>query len=72
MTIISRLFYIEEEEKVCCNCKHFVQHYTYNENSKAFIICNAGHCIKFRTRNKTPKHKACEHFEQKKGEQVNV
>ena len=71
MTIAEALM-ITEEEKVCYNCKYFIQHYIYDKNNKKFSSCNNGHCVKLRTKNKKPKNKACEHFEQKKGEQVHV
>ena len=58
---------VSKDEKVCCNCKYFWQHYVYSEFYKGYTTCNAGHCVKPRNKNRKPEQKACEHF-QKKGE----
>lgn len=57
---------ISEDEKVCCNCKYFWQHYIYNKHYECFQYCNAGHCVKPRVKDRKPNHKACEHFEKKR------
>ncbi len=65
MTMVERLL-ISEDEKVCCNCKYFWQHYIYNKHYECFQYCNAGHCVKPRVKDRKPNHKACEHFEKKR------
>ncbi len=67
MKIIETSIKIADYEKVCCNCKYFVQHYYYRERDNKFHICNAGHCVKPRIKDRKPDHKACEHFEWKNG-----
>ena len=65
------IFLIADDEKVCCNCKHFWQHYIYDKNflgDYTYIACYAGHCVKPRVKNRKPKYKACEHFEWKNGD----
>ncbi len=70
MAIITRTLFVAEDEKVCCNCKYFVQFYTlysYHQDN-FFTACNAGYCVQKRMKNRKPKQKVCEHFEQKNGD----
>lgn len=63
MTIAER-WKISKEEKVCVNCKYFIQHYIYDERfHNDFLPCNAGHCVKPRVKDRKPGRKACERFE---------
>ena len=60
-----------EEKKVCCDCKHFIQHYIFRENGRLhgysnFITCEYGHCIYPRIKSKKSNQKACEHFAERK------
>ena len=46
------------KRKVCEKCKHYIQHYTYNQKL-GFIKVYCGHC-----RKKLIKEKDCDNFEQ--------
>lgn len=66
MTIaeVAKHFMISKEDKVCFNCKYFMQHYIYNKIfHNDFSPCNAGHCVKSRVKDRKPTQMACEHFE---------
>ena len=45
MTMAERLL-ISEDEKVCCNCKYFEQHYVLNKELNKIFLCTAGYFIK--------------------------
>ena len=44
-------------EKVCADCEHFRQHYTF-DNRKIFQV-HCGHCVKMRVRHRKPDAKGC-------------
>lgn len=54
-----------EEKRVCCDCKHFIQHYILYGYSN-IMTCGCGHCIYPRLKHKKPNQKACEHFAERK------
>ena len=47
-------------EKLCQNCKYFLQHFTLDERKIFRVYC--GHCTFSRARQKRPDAKACENF----------
>ena len=62
---------ISKDEKVCFNCKHFIQHYIYTkfyDRYMDYVHCNDGHFTEPRLKGRKPTHKACEHFEWKNGD----
>lgn len=61
------LFDVAEDERVCLNCKHFIQHYIpggfpYLEN---LVPINCGVCVYARRRHRKALQKGCEHWESK-------
>ena len=48
------------DQKQCCNCQYFKQHYTF-DSRKIFRVC-CGHCILSHVKRKHPDDKACEHY----------
>ncbi len=60
------LFFIQPEEAVCANCRHYVQHYTV-ERKLAFPT-NCGHCVYPRLKDRRPGTAACGYFEKRRKE----
>ena len=44
----------------CKTCKHFHQHYTFNEQRIFKVYC--GHCSHSKIKKKTPDSKSCENY----------
>ena len=61
-----------EEKKVCCDCKHFIQHYIFDEQIyklygyRYYKICGYGHCIYPGMKSRRQKQKACDYYEERK------
>lgn len=58
--VINRVPWISVQDRVCANCKHFVQHYIRIGGQLG--PCNAGHCTEKRHKNRKPTQ-TCEGFE---------
>lgn len=60
---ITGTFYIPPrgKEKICCNCKYFIQHYILHEQY-GFVPCNAGYCTRENYKNKTALQRDCNYF----------
>lgn len=52
---------MEQEEKTCTGCQHFVQHYAKVGNH-TYVIVYSGHCGNPRIREKKPDTPACQRF----------
>ena len=71
MAEVAERFMISKNDKVCFNCKYFVQHYIYTKFYDSYMDyspCGIGHCTTPRLKNRKPNHKVCEHFEWKNGD----
>ena len=44
----------------CKDCRHFLQHYTFDEQRIFWVYC--GHCIQSRIKHRSPDSKACGNF----------
>lgn len=51
------------EDRICKNCRHFKQHYTFSENRCHWVDC--GHCVKRKGKSRSVWSKGCEFFEQR-------
>jgi len=47
-------------EKICENCKHFIQH--YRKAKKNYYKINCGHCVYPLIKKREATHKACAHW----------
>ena len=54
-------------EKVCCTCRHYVQH--YGQGKRTYYILACGHCIFPRIKTRAPEQ-TCEHWASIKEEPV--
>ena len=59
MTIV-----IDRTEQVCCNCKHFIQHYYNDTDFRRFTAVNCGHCMHPRCKHRNPGD-SCKKWEEK-------
>ena len=57
-----KIFGIDEQEEVCANCKHYVQHWVKTKYREGLSPCNTGHCLYPRKKLRKP-GETCEHFE---------
>lgn len=54
---------VNMDNKICENCKHFIQHYIELEEKYTTVFC--GHCIYPRIKNRKPNEKACDHYKER-------
>ena len=53
---------IWDTETVCANCKHFWQHYVYDDRHREFKAIRVGHCAYPRMKDRCVTE-TCKHFE---------
>lgn len=60
-----KFFWIMEEDEVCANCVHYMQHYVrFSEGSHIADPCMCGHCMYPNLKHRKPDD-TCENFERR-------
>ncbi len=62
------IFLVADDEKVCCNCKHFIQYHLFNAKTEEWQIYHEGLCLFTKHKHKKSTQAACKHFEQENGD----
>lgn len=57
------IFLVADDEKVCCNCTHFMQYYLLNSKTREWKAYHEGLCLFTKGRNRKPTQTACKYFE---------
>ena len=62
------IFLVADDEKVCCNCKHFIQYYLFNARTEECQIYHEGLCLFTKHKHRKSTQAACKHFQQENGD----
>lgn len=66
---IEKISQKEDSKPMACKvCRHFKQHYIYDNVQSGFVPVHFGHCMRGRRPEKSPSDKTCKYFELMKEE----